>query len=499
MVQSEALFAFGLGALQYGDPTYKITPNFSGGGTTVNYPNNNGTYTSHTETSGDYAIYQQFWDSWSGVTLMAYHPNSAEHDLLVGGFGNDVLWGGAGDDLLEGGGGNDILVGGSGSDTAWGEDGNDLILVGIDFKNPPTSSNYFATWQDRIYDAAQGTTADYLNLFNIFSTYAQAGGGDGNDTLISGNGNDELAGGGGSDLIYGGGGNDDIWGDDGPEVGGGNDTLYGDDGNDSLYGGMGNDSLVGGADNDTLSGGSGDDILVGGAGADVLNGGDGIDIASYHLSNIGVSVSLAANAASGGEAEGDTFIGIENLNGSTGNDLLTGDAGANGLDGDLGNDTLNGGLGDDTLWGSQGNDLMTGGGGYDHLLGGTGDDTFWFALGSGYEHLYENANEGADNVYLAGITDLAIFKSGNDLLFAANNNDVIVFDDWYINGGVEYADFEALGLRYLVSDLATLAQELTASQTFGASADQGFVPTDITALGVNPIGGIDGIDGSVFA
>ena len=58
-----------------------------------------------------------------------------------------------------------------------------------------------------------------------------------------------------------------------------------------------------------------------------------------------MTVNLGASTASGGDAEGDTLSGIENITGSAQADTLTGDGNANTLDGDGGDDTLIGGAG----------------------------------------------------------------------------------------------------------------------------------------------------------
>ena len=58
----------------------------------------------------------------------------------------------------------------------------------------------------------------------------------------------------------------------------------------------------------------------------------------------------------GGDAAGDTFIGIENIWGSSFNDTLLGNDGANYIVGDKGNDILVGGQGADTLDGGDGTD-----------------------------------------------------------------------------------------------------------------------------------------------
>ena len=97
----------------------------------------------------------------------------------------------------------------------------------------------------------------------------------------------------------------------------GDDTLQGLDGNDTLNGGIGVDLMKGGGGDDTLNGGDDNDTLKGGGGADALNGGLGIDVVDYSLSTA-VWVDLEANTGSGGEAFGDTFSSIENVNGVRG-------------------------------------------------------------------------------------------------------------------------------------------------------------------------------------
>src|SRR5262245_5204273 len=97
---------------------------------------------------------------------------------------------------------------------------------------------------------------------------------------------------------------------------GGADSLYGKGGRDHVFGGSENDYLDGGPGGDWLFGEEGNDWLVGGAGADVLDGGTGKDTASYADSGAAVSIDLSIGSASGGDADGDTLIVIENLEGS---------------------------------------------------------------------------------------------------------------------------------------------------------------------------------------
>ena len=178
-------------------------------------------------------------------------------------------------------------------------------------------------------------------------------------------GDDYVFGGDGNDTIRGLGGNDDLFGDDGRDKlhgGAGNDWLEGGEGNDDLFGGDNNDFLWGEEGDDELFGDNNDDYLDGGEGADTLDGGDGRDIAAYYGSDEGVHVSLApfiliGSGNSGGDAEGDTLVNIEDLAGSRYDDEL------------YGNDQAN------LLWGMEGNDVLIGGDGGDEIDGGEGIDT----------------------------------------------------------------------------------------------------------------------------
>src|SRR5262245_23438449 len=137
----------------------------------------------------------------------------------------------------------------------------------------------------------------------------------------------------------------------------------------------GADVIVGNAGKDTIYGLGGDDLIKGGGGADYINGGSGVDTATYEDSNAGVQVSLQVGKGSGGTAEGDTLVSIENLYGSSHNDILMGDKGDNKLEGAGGDDTLKGGGGADKLFGGAGNDTLQADGTADFFDGGDGNDT----------------------------------------------------------------------------------------------------------------------------
>ncbi len=245
----------------------------------------------------------------------------------------------------------------------------------------------------------------------------------------------------------------------------GADTLFGAGGADNLAGNDGNDVLKGGAGADVLRGGAGDDLLVGGLGADRLVGAAGNDTVSYSGSSAGVQVNLSGGSGVGGDAQDDTFAGIENIAGSAHNDVLTGNGGANWLFGDRGNDTLTslggddmlkgaggtdkliGGAGDDTLLGGggidtllggNGNDLLVGGPGGDSIFGGTGDDTVSYAASSTGVTVNLAAGTGlggdaagdhlaaVENVIGSNHDDRLTGDSGANLLDGGSGNDTLV-------------------------------------------------------------------------
>jgi Ca2+-binding RTX toxin-like protein len=197
----------------------------------------------------------------------------------------------------------------------------------------------YGTTNSDILDAADGVTGD-------------------TDWVYGYDGHDTIRGLGGDDFLFGDEGRDELHG------GADNDWLDGGKNKDKLFGGGENDRLFGQDGNDELNGGDDDDDLDGGAGADALDGGDGIDTALYTNSNAGVHVSLrpiliVGQGPSGGDADGDTLVNIENLTGSGYDDELEGNDEVNWLLGLDGDDTLIGGAGGDMLDGGQGNDTAS--------------------------------------------------------------------------------------------------------------------------------------------
>jgi len=370
---------------------------------------------------------------------------------IDGGLGNDTVTGSAGDDTIIGGTGSDLLAGGAGGDV--------FLIAGSD-------SGYDRFEGDAGIDTIQGGAGDDVIRVNNFSgayTVEKIDGGLGfnilagtqyNDTvdlsgtelvniasLDGGLGNDTLIGSSGSDVIVGGTGSDLL-------AGGAGDDVFLIAGSDSGY-----DRFAGDAGIDTIQGGAGDDVIRvnnfsgvytvekidGGLGNNILAGtqyNDTIDLSAAELVNI---------ASIDGGLGNDTItgsVGNDAMDGGAGNDMLYGNGGNDILQGVNGNDTLSdtvganlldGGMGIDTLTGGTGNELFAGGTGNDIINTGNGADVIVFNRNDGQDIL--NGGIGTDNTLSLGggiqYSDLALSKSGNDLIVEVGNTDQVTLTGWY--------------------------------------------------------------------
>lgn len=303
-------------------------------------------------------------------------------DQIEGGFGDDILIGGSGANNLDAGPGADRIIGGSGADSIDGGSGFDTVDysastsgISLDFALASFLGGDAEDDQIINVEAVIGTTfADSLRGSNADETFQ---GGAGDDTLEGRAGDDTLSGGAGADSLDGGQGHDiadyrlstaavsidlvnqlasggDAEGDSLTNIEGAigsefNDLLLGDDFANSLNG-------AGGAD--IIFAGAGDDLVEGGHGADTLDGGTGADTLSYENSDEAVTLSLASLTFTGGDAEGDTATGFENLHGSAHDDSLEGDAAFNFIEGGAGNDIIYATTGGDVILGGEGSDTL---------------------------------------------------------------------------------------------------------------------------------------------
>lgn len=173
-----------------------------------------------------------------------------------------------------------------------------------------------------------------------------------------------------------------------------------------------------------LLGGDGNDTLIGALGPDVLSGGTGTDTVSYAGSTMGVKVNLAMGSGSGGDAAGDRLLDVENVIGSSHDDVIeVGNASAAGF-----------------------NVL-------DYLAKNLDVRDYMIAHGLGYDYAYyhwanagrfEHRTGGWDGVSAAAGADwgsvfsvLKYLKANPDILaykIANNLSDAWVLDHW-LNGG----------------------------------------------------------------
>lgn len=203
-------------------------------------------------------------------------------------------------------------------------------------------------------------------------------------------------------------------------------TITGTNGNDN---GVSAPELIGTNDADTINGLDGQDVIEGLGGADIIDGGDGTDQVTYRNSAAGVVISLLTGTGAGGDAAGDTFTSIEDVQGSAFADTLTGDAGVNGLGGQGGNDIIEGGAGADIIDGG-GSDSDT-----TSYSGSSAGVTVNLATFSGVggdaegDQIYhtENITGSAHADLLTGDGNANILGggAGNDTLTGAGGNDIL--------------------------------------------------------------------------
>ncbi len=223
----------------------------------------------------------------------------------------------------------------------------------------------------------------------------------------------------------------------------------------------------------------GNDLILGSLGADIIDGGSGLDAVSYATSQSRVVINLSPSEASGGDAEGDVLINIEQVYGSSHDDSLTGN--------DLSN-VLIGRSGNDMLFGKEGNDFLRGDGGGDLLDGGSGHDTARYESSNGsisvnlstgqtsgfhaegdtlvsIENLMGSRNFGDELTGDANDNRLDGF-GGNDQLFGNDGNDILQGGegaDW-LDGG------EKLDWAYYHRSASAVQIDLTASTAEGGEA-----------------------------
>ena len=252
--------------------------------------------------------------------LQAYNANSDGSQLnAIFNQYNFNATGGAGNDTLPGFGYTDTFNGGGGSDT-------------VDYVH--ATSGITVNLADPTQNTGNAAFDSYVNVTNVIGTNFA-------DTLIGDGNNNVLEGGTGADVLIGGGGTRDFasyhHASTGVTASLANSAINTGDAQGDTYSGI--SGLIGSNFADTLIGDNGDNFLRGRGGGDTLNGGLGSDTADY-ANGQAVTVDLSNTANNTGDALGDTYISIENIRGSSFNDVLKGDGGNNVLTGGAGADTF---------------------------------------------------------------------------------------------------------------------------------------------------------------
>jgi Ca2+-binding RTX toxin-like protein len=251
-------------------------------------------------------------------------------DLINGTIQDDDIFGRQGNDLMNGRAGNDRLEGEDGNDIMWGRSGRDFLV-----------------------------------------------GGEGDDVAFGGSGDDSFSGtsfegpsGEGDDVAFGDSGNDffrgveNVAGDDWMVGGPGNDVFDYTIGSEPLFYRealvpIGNDTIIGGSGTDRVQFSDPDPFPIGAGGSFGL---------FIPRGTAAVVVDLREGTFSTGEFSG-TIHSVEEVMGSTGNDVILGK---------WTSEFLAGSHGDDYIAGRNGNDIIDGGWGADTLNGGLGRDKFVF-------------------------------------------------------------------------------------------------------------------------
>ena len=146
-----------------------------------------------------------------------------------------------------------------------------------------------------------------------------------------------------------------------------------------------------------------------------------------------ISVNLSLGSGSGGDANGDSFSGIENVIGTANIDHIIGNGSANRLEGAAGDDTLEGGGGNDTLIGGTGHGTFEGGTGADSIVGDSLHDLV----------TYENSTVGVTVNLSLTTAQVSAGEASGDILShieditGSAKNDILTGTDVknYIEGG----------------------------------------------------------------
>ncbi|MCF8198810.1 MAG: hypothetical protein K9J42_08595, partial [Sulfuritalea sp.] len=197
-------------------------------------------------------------------------------------------------------------------------------------------------------------------------------------------------------------------------------------------------------------------------GYDRFEGGDGYDVVQGSTGDDTIRLYQYTGTAT-----------VERIDGGGGNDIIAGTGSSDTLDFSgtelVGINLIDGGTGNDAITGSAGNDIIVGGVGSDRLEGGLGNDTYRFGLGDGADTLVEDdatlANIDSAE-FLAGIANDQIWLRhvGNNLEASIiGTTDKLTIQNWYLGEQYHVEQFKtADGKMLLDSQVENLVQAMAA-------------------------------------
>lgn len=367
---------------------------------------------------------------------------------------------GSGDDTIFAGYQNGHYDGSEGTNTVNYSQLKESLIIDLN-KGESTSKNTHHTLEN-IQNVVGSNNGD--TLIGHLTNSNKLVGGDGNDVIISNGGNNIVDGGKGENTIN----YEAAASGVSVDLSKGIALNNGNGGSDSLsnvqniIGSLFNDVLIGDDQDNKINGGKGDDILSGMGGDNILDGGEGNNTASYADAKSGINVDLRNSdkqVIENGFGGKDTLINIQNILGSSHNDIFHTGVGTTIIDGGAGDDIFHISGNDASitfLSGNSGNNIYFAGVGFNNYLGGIGNDTvnyssaitgviLDFDQGVAFENgfygidILKNINKvvgsNHDDYFILGNGDHSIDGGlGNNTFIAGYGNNVI-------NGGSNGAGF----------------------------------------------------------
>jgi len=310
-----------------------------------------------------------FWGSTSNDVVWDRSNGNLEFD---GNSGVDYFFGGSGNSLIRMT-DNDRLDGGGGTGDILYVNTSNNTVVYLD-GSVDLNSNGIADSLDRgITSLTIGAGASPTGVAITYTGFAQGFGG--NDYLKN---IEYILGEGGNDLLVGNVNANFIYGR------GGNNTLYGMGGNDTLYAAVGGiNTIDGGAQTDTVDFSNSWYASGTTTAAYVFLADATFTSASDKQSYMGAGNMFYQSLTAGGTLA--SIVNVENITGSSLNDVLYGDANAN------------------VITAGNGNDILAGNGGADTLNGGNGNDTFLATTSQFTSVTLMDGGANTDTIKVAGL------------------------------------------------------------------------------------------------